>query len=851
MDRVEYGIKLEQMTKLKEKGDYESAAKIADGLDWRKVKKWSDMSLAEEVYEKAGRPSDARNICVYAYNRNLGGKRLVYRLAELSIMINDLDEADDLYREFVETAPNDMERYVLLYKLNSARGVPVERLIEILEEYKKNELDEQYEYELATLYLRAGRLDACIKECDDLILWFNEGEYVEKALRLKSQHAELTPAQAAKLREIEEYKTRPREYESVISESSAREKYSYEQHEEEEIKVVEKDYSIYDTQNIQAELAKSMADILASMKNSDDETAVTDMNSFEAKAAEQPEDTVTESPKQDEQYDDESAAAAEPAVQAITDFDSEESEPIQDGEDLDGEDIPAEAVDEVSEGTGILNEPEELLHTSNADDVDEPTKEIRINTHHWKRYVSTMEEETAPGLTPSQEIVDNTPADVTGEDDVLPDAKPEQPEETAAHAEEATKEPVVQPEEPVAQAEETPVLHDTSKEEAEAEPDIIEGQMDIMGWLMNMEEDKEAESESEEVREKAEESVFEEITEEAGKPESEEVTEEAEMSESEEVPEESGESEETAQEKIAPKQAPSESGPLMDTTDIVVSEITRQLIAEAESDYMEKQSPTHIIDEEYADEEEYEEILNEDEKKYLGKYLFISGLEANAARIIHAKKHETKDGTSSFGNIVVMGKSRTDKTGFAINLFRAMYAGEDMSSHKIAKTNAANINRNGIAQSADKVRGATLIIENAGLLTKNAIAELVEFMLGDTDSMAVILTGESFAINRIFAENPKFSAMFDYSIEIRQYSVNELVALAKEYARIKGYAISDKAILQLFLLIGEIQNSGSESEMEQVKALVDKAIAHCRKKSKNPGGSGRNLVPLKPKDFEK
>ena len=448
-----------------------------------------------------------------------------------------------------------------------------------------------------------------------------------------------------------------------------------------------------------------------------------------------------------------------------------------------------------------------------------------------------MEEEPASELTPSQEIVDNTPADVTGEEDVLPDVKPEQPEEPAK--------------EPVAQAEETPVLRDTAQEETEAEPDIIEGQMDIMGWLMNMEEDKEAESESEEVLDKAEESVFEEVTQEAWESESAEVTQEAEMSESEEVLEESKETEETAQEKNEPKQAPSESGPLMDTTDIVVSEITRQLIAEAESDYVEKESPTHIIDEEYADEEEYEEILNEDEKKYLGKYLFISGLEANAARIIHAKKHETKDGTSSFGNIVVMGKSRTDKTGFAINLFRAMYAGEDMSSHKIAKTNAANINRNGIAQSADKVRGATLIIENAGLLTKNAIAELVEFMSGDTDSMAVILTGESFAINRIFAENPKFSAMFDYSIEIRQYSVNELVALAKEYARIKGYAISDKAILQLFLLIGEIQNSGSESEMEQVKALVDKAIAHCRKKAKNPGGSGRNLVPLKPKDFEK
>ena len=216
MDKVELGIKLEQINELKQNGDYKAAAKVADTIEWRKVKKWSELSVAEEVYVRAGRPADARNVCVHAYNRNLGGKRLVYTLAELSIQINDLDEAEDLYNEYVEMAPNDMERYVLLYKLNKAKGEPVDRLISILEEYKRNEPDEKYEYELACLYAQAGRTDDCVKECDDLILWFNDGDYVEKALRLKSKYAELTASQKSKLSIMEEYRAAGVQYETVL-----------------------------------------------------------------------------------------------------------------------------------------------------------------------------------------------------------------------------------------------------------------------------------------------------------------------------------------------------------------------------------------------------------------------------------------------------------------------------------------------------------------------------------------------------------------------------------------------------------------------------------------------------------
>lgn len=173
MDRVELLIKLEQINKLREAGNYEEAVAIADTIEWRKVKKWSELSVAADVYEKTERYSDARNICIYAYNRNLGGKRLVYRLTELAIKLNDFEEADELYAEYAQLAPRDVDKYILQYKLNKARGSSKERLIEILEEYKEKELEEVFQYELASLYAETGRIEDCVRECDDLILWFN------------------------------------------------------------------------------------------------------------------------------------------------------------------------------------------------------------------------------------------------------------------------------------------------------------------------------------------------------------------------------------------------------------------------------------------------------------------------------------------------------------------------------------------------------------------------------------------------------------------------------------------------------------------------------------------------------
>lgn len=275
MDKVEYGIKLEQIEKLKSEKQYSEAADIADTIEWRKVKKWSELMTAEEVYEKAERIKEARNICIYAYNRNLGGRSLVFKMTELSIRLEDYEEAEDLYNEFVEMAPTDMNRYVLLYELDKAKKVPPEELIKVLEEYRDNEQDENFGYELASLYAEVGRIEECIKECDDLILWFGDGEYVYKALKLKKKYASLTPAQQEKLNIMDKFDKAGLVYEAGFSGNydeyemkSAREsmkEISHDETNDDEISVPLARPDIYDTQTLQNDLANSLKEIFQMM----------------------------------------------------------------------------------------------------------------------------------------------------------------------------------------------------------------------------------------------------------------------------------------------------------------------------------------------------------------------------------------------------------------------------------------------------------------------------------------------------------------------------------------------------------------------------------------------------------
>ncbi len=202
MDKYEFQIKTEQLEKLLDKRDYETAAKIADSIDWRKVRNVGLLMEVADAYDHAERYEDSYEILNIAYDCAPIGRMIVYRMAELAVKMEDYDEAVDLYKEFVKIAPHDLGRYVLKYRIYKGKGAGLEDQIAILEEYKSREYQEQWAYELAELYYQDGQLAKCVEECDDLILWFSEGEYVRKAMELKMKIQPLTASQEEKYRQM-------------------------------------------------------------------------------------------------------------------------------------------------------------------------------------------------------------------------------------------------------------------------------------------------------------------------------------------------------------------------------------------------------------------------------------------------------------------------------------------------------------------------------------------------------------------------------------------------------------------------------------------------------------------------
>ena len=198
VDKYEYKEKTEQMLELMEHGSYRKAAEVADEIDWKRVRNASMLTSVSDIYEKARDYQKSYEILNLAHRRAEGSRKIISRLCTLAVKTGNVDEAIDYYDDFIQAAPKDPNQYILRYQILRAQRAPIEQQIEALEEYKKSEYIEEWAYELAKLYQEAGMTAECLEECDDLILWFSEGQYVYKAMELKMQYKPLTPSQQEK-----------------------------------------------------------------------------------------------------------------------------------------------------------------------------------------------------------------------------------------------------------------------------------------------------------------------------------------------------------------------------------------------------------------------------------------------------------------------------------------------------------------------------------------------------------------------------------------------------------------------------------------------------------------------------
>ena len=291
MDKYEYKVRADEIKSLISEGEYEEAVKIADSIDWRRVKSVMMLCTISDLYKINRRYEDSRDILLLAYEKQKG-RLIVYSLCELSIKLGEYVQAIEYYKEFVQIAPKDSGRYILQYKLYEAQDVSLEERIEVLEELKRHDYREKWAYELAYLYHRVGLESKCIEECDEMILWFGEGRYVLKAYELKMLHTSLTPEQQQKYEELKSHngmrasdlavdQEMVREEAKCETEDESDDEYSRQMNQltddtkqipetepvsspsdDLDIQVKTVDVSQYNTINLQKELAESMRELL-------------------------------------------------------------------------------------------------------------------------------------------------------------------------------------------------------------------------------------------------------------------------------------------------------------------------------------------------------------------------------------------------------------------------------------------------------------------------------------------------------------------------------------------------------------------------------------------------------------
>ena len=288
MDKYEYKVRADEIKSLIAEGDYAQAVKIADSIDWRRVKSVMMLCTISDLYKINRRYEDSRDILLLAYERHTGGRLIVYSLCELSIKLGEYVQALEYYKEFVQLAPRDSGRYILQYKLYEAQEVSLEERIEVLEEFKKRDYREKWAYELAYLYHRVGLASKCVEECDEMALWFGEGRYVLKALELKQLHEPLTTQQQGKYLEMKEsggfitsdYQADQEAIRAGVESETEEEddnEFSLEENmltentqeipaKDLDIEVKTVDVSEYNTLNLQKELAESMKEFLENHK---------------------------------------------------------------------------------------------------------------------------------------------------------------------------------------------------------------------------------------------------------------------------------------------------------------------------------------------------------------------------------------------------------------------------------------------------------------------------------------------------------------------------------------------------------------------------------------------------------
>lgn len=818
LDKEEFRIKLEEINHLVEQQNYKGAMDIVDSIDWRRVKNVRTLCVVGEIYAANKRYEDSKEIFLLAYHRAPIGKNILYRLIEVSLKMGDIDEAMEFYEEFLEVAPNDNTQYILKYKIYKARRASLNEQIQILEEYKEKEFTERWSYELAKLYYKAGDKEKCLDLCNEIVLWFNEGKYVMKALDLKLRMGALTGAEKEKYEQQfipklitpEEAKALKENGSEEVEEDGKAAKSEEDAPVIESIRMNERD--INNAESIQEKISKGIRDIFGGSRREGKE-----------------EDLEEDIPEEDIQEE------------MIKDVSSREE--FVNVPDLEPEGMKNRAFEESAAAAEPVYEKEEkkpdFSNTMRMPELNIPDSMKNMNVNATAPVIDSPVPNTISG-NPS-EIADED-FDFNLEDTILAAA--------SAQGIEIPKETQVQPrkEEPVKEKtlekteEEAPFKNPVEDEEDEilSEEDLQQAEAEFLNGPMPKKEKKSYEIPSLE----PEEFISGEITSNDLDDDLEDELDDDFIGNTEKFLEKSsntvkkpkGMNTEVFNFQQELKKALGEKDEIYPMPPVREEE-EEAFDPETERELTEEEQLERFIESiQPKDERDVRDIiprekkLREEEEKLFTYFVKVPGMKEQLIDALCDAQMAAADKTSRTGNIIVMGGRETGKTRLISGLIPAICSELNIEASKVAYVFADQINDKDIPSVISKLAGGFLVIENANQLTQETVSQLDKAMEFRTDGLTVILEDEKIGMRKLIARFPKFAKKFTSMINIPVFTNDELVNFAKVYTKENGYTIDQMGMLALYNLISINQKEDEPMNIGVVKELIDNAI------SKSQGG---------------
>ena len=804
LDKYEYRVKTEQMLDYMEKKQYNKAMEIADTIDWRRVKSVSMLNNVSEIYEACGEIEKSRSILFLAFDRSPSSRKVVYRLGTLALKLNDIEEASECYEDFVKLAPKDPNQYLLKYKILQARRAPIEDQIKALEDFKKEEYEEKWAYELASLYDKAGMSAECLEECDDLILWFSEGKYVYQAMELKMKYRPLTPLQKEKYENrnlMEEEEPEPEEEveEAVVQEvvdESESESESESEPEPEPVAVPEEAKEPEDLGKTRVfsikpgEKSRSEADetlrISGQMKIEEILQEWEAKQKLNAEAIEdqrrKDEEILIERRKAEEQRKEEEARRLEEQQRA-----AEEARKI-------AEQKAAEEARRLAEQKA----EEEARRLAEQEAAEEA---YRLAEQEARRQVEKRsEKEITPDL---QELMRDLEEGELAQKKAESDAKEVKEEITEALDEEGS----VLKEFDYAETKELKKKESIFDSEQYDEPEYVdEYDDDDLETDFDDETDEDDEDEFEDL------DTFDEDEDEDEFEEFEDIEDEEPMELDEEelrskIKEVDIEIEEPTEEEIQRRIKKGKTGVPFDTGFVV----TGRYDLSATSEIGLKAG------------------LTEEQKKLFSYFVPVRGMSEQIVEVLDNDRRDQREGTSRVGNILVIGQKGSGKTVLAVDIVKAIQKQRNLKQGKVAIVTGESLNKKDLPNIIQKLRGGAIIIEKAGKLNIRTVQELNYLMEKKTGELLFVLEDQRKPLERLFTANPDFKRKFTSTLELPVFVNDELVTFGQTYAKENGYKLDEMGILALYSRIDVMQREDHAVTVAEVKEIMDAAIEHSQK----------------------